>query len=189
MGLLDSFFVPLYEFHLTPRDFDEKFQNVILAFQLMQDVGLACPKSRPRAGVGVAEGSFGCLHDLCGNGLKVCGGEVGEDNFPEGPGPTIKVPFLTATETSSPKATGDEAGDLLLADMEISVEVSKVQEVDAGEEGECGDFSPASRDNDFRESPSVGLTFSGIDGYAVDGEGGDVGGGSLNILCNISEFS
>ncbi|KAG8222323.1 hypothetical protein J437_LFUL001865, partial [Ladona fulva] len=47
MGLLEGFFVPLYEFHLTPRDFDQKVQNVVLAFQLMQDVGLARPKARP----------------------------------------------------------------------------------------------------------------------------------------------
>ncbi|XP_071445953.1 beta-parvin [Hetaerina americana] len=47
MGLLEGFFVPLYEFHLTPRDFDQKVQNVMLAFQLMQDVGLARPKARP----------------------------------------------------------------------------------------------------------------------------------------------
>ncbi|KAL1116959.1 hypothetical protein AAG570_004287 [Ranatra chinensis] len=47
MGLLEGFFVPLYFFYLTPRDFDQKVHNVTFAFQLMQDVGLAKPKARP----------------------------------------------------------------------------------------------------------------------------------------------
>ncbi|XP_041987852.1 beta-parvin [Aricia agestis] len=47
MGLLEGFFVPLYEFHLTPQDFDQKVHNVSFAFELMQDVGLAKPKARP----------------------------------------------------------------------------------------------------------------------------------------------
>ncbi|CAH0746122.1 unnamed protein product [Diatraea saccharalis] len=47
MGLLDGFFVPLYDFHLTPQDFDQKVHNVSFAFELMQDVGLAKPKARP----------------------------------------------------------------------------------------------------------------------------------------------
>jgi len=47
MGLLEGFFVPLYSFHLTPQDFDQKVHNVSFAFDLMQDVGLAKPKARP----------------------------------------------------------------------------------------------------------------------------------------------
>ncbi|XP_065345813.1 beta-parvin [Cloeon dipterum] len=47
MGLLEGFFVPLYAFHNTPHDFDQKVLNVNLAFDLMQDVGLARPKARP----------------------------------------------------------------------------------------------------------------------------------------------
>lgn len=47
MGLLEGFFVPLYDFHLTPQDFDQKVHNVSFAFELMQDVGLAKPKARP----------------------------------------------------------------------------------------------------------------------------------------------
>ncbi|CAG9104224.1 hypothetical protein JYU34_012103 [Plutella xylostella] len=47
MGLLEGFFVPLYEFHLTPQDNEQKVHNVTFAFELMQDVGLAKPKARP----------------------------------------------------------------------------------------------------------------------------------------------
>nr|CAD7453020.1 unnamed protein product [Timema tahoe] len=47
MGLLEGFFVPLYSFHLTPQDFEQKVHNVGFAFDLMQDVGLAKPKARP----------------------------------------------------------------------------------------------------------------------------------------------
>ncbi|KAF6201595.1 hypothetical protein GE061_003987 [Apolygus lucorum] len=47
MGLLEGFFTPLYFFHLTPHDFEQKVHNVNFAFQLMQDVGLAKPKARP----------------------------------------------------------------------------------------------------------------------------------------------
>ncbi|KDR07747.1 Beta-parvin [Zootermopsis nevadensis] len=47
MGLLEGFFVPLYSFHLTPQDFDQKVHNVNFAFELMQDIGLAKPKARP----------------------------------------------------------------------------------------------------------------------------------------------
>ena len=47
LGLLESYFVPLYEFHLTPKSFDEKVTNVALAFELMQDAGLPKPKARP----------------------------------------------------------------------------------------------------------------------------------------------
>lgn len=54
MGLLEGFFVPLYSFHLTPQDFDQKVHNVTFAFELMQDVGLAKPKARP-------EGKIFCL--------------------------------------------------------------------------------------------------------------------------------
>lgn len=47
MGLLEGFFVPLYDFYLTPQDFDQKVHNVTFAFELMQDTGLAKPKARP----------------------------------------------------------------------------------------------------------------------------------------------
>mgnify|MGYP002715721841 FL=1 len=47
MGLLEGFFVPLYSFYLTPKNFDEKVHNVALSFELMQDVGLARAKARP----------------------------------------------------------------------------------------------------------------------------------------------
>jgi parvin len=47
VGLLENYFVPLYEFHITPQVFDEKVINVALAFELMQDAGLPKPKARP----------------------------------------------------------------------------------------------------------------------------------------------
>merc|ERR1712062_819884 len=47
VGLLEGYFVPLYEFHLTPQSFDEKVNNFSLAFELMQDSGLPKPKARP----------------------------------------------------------------------------------------------------------------------------------------------
>ncbi|XP_075229197.1 beta-parvin [Lycorma delicatula] len=47
MGLLEGFFVPLYAFHLTPHDFEQKVHNVNFSFELMQDTGLAKPKARP----------------------------------------------------------------------------------------------------------------------------------------------
>jgi len=46
-GLLEGYFVPLYDFHLTPQSFDEKVVNVALAFEFMQDAGLPKPKARP----------------------------------------------------------------------------------------------------------------------------------------------
>jgi parvin len=46
-GLLEGYFVPLYDFHLTPQSFDEKVSNVHLAFELMMDAGLPQPKARP----------------------------------------------------------------------------------------------------------------------------------------------
>lgn len=47
MGLLGGFFVPLYDFHLTPKDADQMVHNVAFSFELMQDVGLPKPKARP----------------------------------------------------------------------------------------------------------------------------------------------
>lgn len=47
MGLLEGFFVPLYSFHLTPKEFDQKVHNVAFAFELMEEVGLQKPKARP----------------------------------------------------------------------------------------------------------------------------------------------
>lgn len=47
MGLLGGFFVPLHEFHLTPKDLDQMVHNVAFSFELMQDCGLPKPKARP----------------------------------------------------------------------------------------------------------------------------------------------
>lgn len=47
VGLLEGYFVPLHEFYLTPQAFQEKVNNVSLAFELMQDAGLPKPKARP----------------------------------------------------------------------------------------------------------------------------------------------
>lgn len=46
MGLLGGFFVPLHDFHLTPKDADQMTHNVAFAFELMMDQGLR-PKARP----------------------------------------------------------------------------------------------------------------------------------------------
>lgn len=58
MGLLEGFFVPLYDFYLTPQDFDHKVHNVNFAFELMQDTGLAKPKARPE---GMSYDNYLCL--------------------------------------------------------------------------------------------------------------------------------
>ncbi|KAK3533670.1 hypothetical protein QTP70_024013 [Hemibagrus guttatus] len=47
MGLLEGYFVPLYNFFLTPDNFDHKVHNVSFSFELMQDGGLEKPKPRP----------------------------------------------------------------------------------------------------------------------------------------------
>lgn len=47
MGLLEGFFVPLYSFNLSPQNFEQKVHNVNMAFDLMQEIGLAAPKARP----------------------------------------------------------------------------------------------------------------------------------------------
>ncbi|XP_039616545.1 beta-parvin isoform X2 [Polypterus senegalus] len=47
MGLLEGYFVPLYNFFLTPESFEQKVHNVSFAFELMQDGGLKKPKARP----------------------------------------------------------------------------------------------------------------------------------------------
>uniref|UniRef100_A0AAQ4QV96 Parvin, beta n=1 Tax=Gasterosteus aculeatus aculeatus TaxID=481459 RepID=A0AAQ4QV96_GASAC len=47
MGLLENYFVPLYNFFLTPESFEQKVHNVAFAFELMQDGGLKKPKARP----------------------------------------------------------------------------------------------------------------------------------------------
>uniref|UniRef100_A0A6Q2ZCS6 Calponin-homology (CH) domain-containing protein n=1 Tax=Esox lucius TaxID=8010 RepID=A0A6Q2ZCS6_ESOLU len=46
MGLLEGYFVPLFNFFLTPENFDQKVHNVALSFELMQDGGLEKPKPR-----------------------------------------------------------------------------------------------------------------------------------------------
>ena len=47
VGILEGYFIPLYEFHLTPQTFDEKVHNVTFAFQLMESAGLQKMKPRP----------------------------------------------------------------------------------------------------------------------------------------------
>uniref|UniRef100_A0A8C4QL06 Parvin, alpha a n=1 Tax=Eptatretus burgeri TaxID=7764 RepID=A0A8C4QL06_EPTBU len=47
MGLLEDYFVPLYNFYLTPESFEQKVHNMAFAFELMQDGGLSKPKARP----------------------------------------------------------------------------------------------------------------------------------------------
>lgn len=47
MGLLEGYFVPLYDYHQTASTFDQKVHNVQFAFDLMQDAGLPRPKARP----------------------------------------------------------------------------------------------------------------------------------------------
>lgn len=46
-GLLEGYFVPLFELNLTPQLFEDKVNNVSLAFELMLDAGLPRPKARP----------------------------------------------------------------------------------------------------------------------------------------------
>ena len=47
MGLLEGYFVPLHDFHLTPETNEQKVHNVAFSFELMQDAGLPKPKARP----------------------------------------------------------------------------------------------------------------------------------------------
>ncbi|KAI8792123.1 beta-parvin [Biomphalaria glabrata] len=47
MGLLEGYFTPLYQFHVTPTTFDHRVHNVKFAFELMEDAGLMKPKARP----------------------------------------------------------------------------------------------------------------------------------------------
>lgn len=47
MGLLEGYFTPLYQFHVTPTTFDHRVHNVKFAFELMEDAGLQRPKARP----------------------------------------------------------------------------------------------------------------------------------------------
>uniref|UniRef100_A0A4W4G8Q7 Calponin-homology (CH) domain-containing protein n=1 Tax=Electrophorus electricus TaxID=8005 RepID=A0A4W4G8Q7_ELEEL len=47
MGLLEGYFIPLYNFFLTPEHFDHKVHNVSFSFELMEDGGLEKPKPRP----------------------------------------------------------------------------------------------------------------------------------------------
>lgn len=51
MGLLEGFFVPLYSFNLSPQNFEQKVHNVNVAFDLMQEIGLAAPKARPEGNI------------------------------------------------------------------------------------------------------------------------------------------
>lgn len=54
MGLLEGFFVPLFDFYLTPQDTDQKVHNVSFAFDLMHDVGLPRPKARPEGNLSIS---------------------------------------------------------------------------------------------------------------------------------------
>uniref|UniRef100_A0A673ML11 Alpha-parvin-like n=1 Tax=Sinocyclocheilus rhinocerous TaxID=307959 RepID=A0A673ML11_9TELE len=47
MGLLEGYFVPLYNFFLIPENFDHKVHNVSFSFELMQDGNMEKPKPRP----------------------------------------------------------------------------------------------------------------------------------------------
>uniref|UniRef100_A0A673WJ87 Parvin, beta n=1 Tax=Salmo trutta TaxID=8032 RepID=A0A673WJ87_SALTR len=47
MGLLEDYFVLLYNFFLTQENFEQKVHNVAFAFELMQDGGLNKPKAKP----------------------------------------------------------------------------------------------------------------------------------------------
>lgn len=74
MGLLGGFFVPLHNFHLTPRDIDQMVHNVAFSFELMQDVGLPKPKARPEGAYFVSiilAIIIFCLVRYCQYGFKV----------------------------------------------------------------------------------------------------------------------
>ncbi|CAG5127034.1 unnamed protein product [Candidula unifasciata] len=47
MGLLEGYFTPLYQFHVTPTTFEQRVHNVKFAFELMEDASLPRPKARP----------------------------------------------------------------------------------------------------------------------------------------------
>lgn len=65
MGLLGGFFVPLHDFHLTPKDQDQMIHNVAFSFDLMQDVGLSKPKARPEDIVNMdLKSTLRCLYNL-----------------------------------------------------------------------------------------------------------------------------
>ncbi|TMS37708.1 hypothetical protein L596_004588 [Steinernema carpocapsae] len=46
MGLLEGYFVPLYNFHLQVTDQKQMHENVAFAFRLMEDAGMPRPRSR-----------------------------------------------------------------------------------------------------------------------------------------------
>ncbi|KAK0398126.1 hypothetical protein QR680_002438 [Steinernema hermaphroditum] len=46
MGLLEGYFVPLYNFHLQVTDQRQMHENVAFAFRLMEDAGMPRPRSR-----------------------------------------------------------------------------------------------------------------------------------------------
>lgn len=47
IGSLDGYFIPFYQYHLTPKDYAQQLKNVAFAFRLMQDAGMATSKCRP----------------------------------------------------------------------------------------------------------------------------------------------
>uniref|UniRef100_A0A0K0DUW2 Calponin-homology (CH) domain-containing protein n=1 Tax=Strongyloides stercoralis TaxID=6248 RepID=A0A0K0DUW2_STRER len=65
MGLLEGYFVPLYSFHLQVTDHKEKIKNVEFAFFLMEEAGMAKPKSRAADIVnGDVKSTLRILHSL-----------------------------------------------------------------------------------------------------------------------------
>lgn len=47
LGLLEGYFVPLYQFHYNPVGFDEKLDNMKLVFRLLEDCGLPQKRTKP----------------------------------------------------------------------------------------------------------------------------------------------
>ncbi|OQV19393.1 Transcriptional enhancer factor TEF-1 [Hypsibius exemplaris] len=47
IGLLEGYFVPLYDYYSAPTTMDQKTHNVAFAYELMMDAGLPRPRARP----------------------------------------------------------------------------------------------------------------------------------------------
>ena len=47
MGLLEGYYIPLYQWHYNPVSFDEKMDNMKLVFRLLQEADLPQPRSKP----------------------------------------------------------------------------------------------------------------------------------------------
>ncbi|MEQ2241697.1 hypothetical protein ILYODFUR_028054, partial [Ilyodon furcidens] len=48
IGQLEGFFIPLFDFNLTPVNDSERLQNVTLALDLLNDIGLQLPSIEPQ---------------------------------------------------------------------------------------------------------------------------------------------